>query len=136
MFLLKNAFYLRKLKLSRSKEKYIYFYGKTRIQIGAFASGRSRSGKPSKSAVMYLCARGIKCASFYAFYIGFLNCSNRVFFFTLVHILTFSVGAKHQSINQSINQLTFCMLLVFIYECCFLMRIMVYAMLYNRYNQT
>jgi hypothetical protein len=38
------------------------------------------------------------------------------FFFTLVHILTFSVGAKHQSINQSINQLTFCMLLVFIYE--------------------
>ena len=71
MFLLINAFYLRKLKLSKSKEKYICFYGKKRIQIGAFASGRSHSGKPSKSAVIHLCARGIKCASFMLFILEF-----------------------------------------------------------------
>jgi hypothetical protein len=82
---------------------------KKRIQIGAFVSGRSRSDKPKKSAVMYLCARGIKCASFYAFYIGFWNCSNRAFFHFNAHTY-----AKHQTINQSINQSTYVL-----YAACF-----------------
>ena len=130
MFLIKDTYYLRNLKLSKSKEKYICFSVKKRIQIDAFVSGRSRSDKPRKSAVMYLCARGIKCASFYAFILDVGNVPTVRFFHFNAHPF-----AKHQTINQSINQLTFCMLFVFIYVCRFLMRIMVYAMLYNRYNQ-
>ena len=99
MFLIKDTYYQRNLKLSKSKEKYICFSVKKRIQIGVFVSGRSRSDKPRQSAVMYLCARGIKCASFYAFYIGFWNCSNSAFFHFNAHPY-----AKHQTINQSINQ--------------------------------
>jgi len=40
---------------------------------------------------MYLCARGINFASFYAFSIGFWNCTDIVAFFVF-HFLTRSIG--------------------------------------------
>ena len=102
MFLIKDTYYLRNLKLSKGKEKYISFSVKKRIQIDAFVSGRSRSDKPRKSAVMYLCARGIghQMCLFLCFLYWILEMFQQCVFFTLMHILTLNTN---QSINQSIN---------------------------------